>query len=58
MIDDNPNICQKLSNNKIRTIYFRNVYGKKLEENKYLKEVNNWGEIYRHIQAYFVDKFN
>lgn len=50
MIDDNPNTCQKLSNNNIKTIYFRNVYGKVLEENKYLKEVKNWGEVYRHIK--------
>ena len=50
MIDDNPNICQKLSNNNIKTIYFRNVYGKKVEESQYLKEVKNWGEIYRYIQ--------
>lgn len=50
MIDDNPNTCQRLSNNNIRTIYFRNVYEKKLEENKYLKEVKNWGEVYRYIK--------
>ena len=23
---------------------------KKLEQNKYLKEVSNWGEIYRYIE--------
>ena len=23
---------------------------KKLEQNEYLKEVNNWGEIYRYIR--------
>lgn len=50
MIDDNPNTCQKLSNNNITTIYFRNVYGKELKENKYLKEVKNWGEVYRYIK--------
>ena len=50
MIDDNPNTCEKLSSNNIKTIYFRNAYGKKLEESQYLKEVKNWGEIYRYIQ--------
>ena len=50
MIDDNPNACEKLSSNNIKTIYFRNAYGKKLEESQYLKEVKNWGEIYRYIQ--------
>lgn len=50
MIDDNPNICKRLSNDNVKTIYFRNAYGKKLEENQYLKEVKNWGEIYRYIQ--------
>lgn len=50
MIDDNPNICKRLSNDNVKTIYFRNAYGKKLEESQYLKEVKNWGEIYRYIQ--------
>lgn len=49
MIDDNPNTCQKISDNNIKTMYFRNIYGRKLEENKYLKEVKNWGEVYRYI---------
>jgi uncharacterized HAD superfamily protein len=49
MIDDNPNICKKLAENHIRTLYFRNVYGKKLEEGNYLKEVKNRGEVYRYI---------
>lgn len=50
MIDDNPNICKRLSSDNVKTIYFRNAYGKKLEESQYLKEVKNWGEIYRYIQ--------
>ena len=49
MIDDSPIICKVLAKNKIKTLYFRDVNREKLEENEYLKEVNNWGEIYRYI---------
>lgn len=50
MIDDNYDICRKMSENKIKTIYFRDKEMKKLEQNQYLKEVSNWGEIYRYIK--------
>jgi len=50
MIDDSYDVCKKLSENGIRTIYFRDKEMKKLEQNKYLKEVSNWGEIYRYIK--------
>lgn len=49
MIDDKASICKATSENKIKTLYFRDVNREKLEENEYLKEVNNWGEIYRYI---------
>ena len=49
MIDDDYKIIEQLSNNNIKTIYFRDVGLKKLEENKYIKEVNNWGDIYRFL---------
>ena len=49
MIDDKASICKLTSENKIKTLYFRDVNRQKLEENEYLKEVNNWGEIYRYI---------
>lgn len=49
MIDDSPIVCKELASNQIRTLYFRDVNREKLEENEYLKEVNNWGEIYRYI---------
>ncbi len=49
MIDDSPIHCKKLKENKIRTLYFRDVNREKIEENEYLKEVNHWGEIYRYI---------
>lgn len=50
MIDDSYEVCKKLSENKIRTIYFRDKEMKKLEQNEYLIEVSNWGEIYRYIK--------
>lgn len=50
MIDDSYDVCKKLSSNKIKTIYFRDKDMKLLEQNKYLKEVSNWGEIYRYIK--------
>ena len=34
---------------KIKTLYFREYPNYELEENEYLKEVHNWGEIYRYI---------
>lgn len=51
MIDDNPITCKKLSENNIRTFYFRNIYGKKLKENNYLKEVHDWSEVYKEIHG-------
>ena len=49
MIDDDWKIIEKLSSNNIRTLYFRDTNLKKLEENKYIKAVNNWGDICRYI---------
>ena len=51
MIDDSYDVCKKLSSNGIKTIYFREKDMKKLEENENLKEVSNWGEIYRYIKV-------
>lgn len=51
MIDDNPKTCKKISSNGIMTLYYRNIYGEDLEEHEFLKEVNNWGEIYRFIKT-------
>lgn len=50
MIDDYADICEKLSKEKIRTIYFRAKDNRKLPESYYLKEVSNWVEIYRFIK--------
>ena len=50
MIDDDWRIIKRLSENGVKTLYFRDTNLVKLEENEYVKEVNNWGEIYRHIR--------
>lgn len=49
MIDDSYDVCKKLSNQGIKCLYFRDKDSKELKENKYLKDVSNWGEIYRII---------
>lgn len=49
MIDDCYDVCKKLSENGVKTIYFRDKDMKKIEQNEFLKEVSNWGEIYRYI---------
>lgn len=51
MIDDSYYVCKKLSSNGIKTIYFRDKEMKVLEQNENLKEVSNWGEIYRYIKG-------
>ena len=50
MIDDDWKIIKKLADNKVNTLYFRDTNLVKLEESEYIKEVNNWGEIYRYIK--------
>ena len=50
MIDDDWRIIKKLADDEISTLYFRDTNLMKLEENDYIKEVNNWGDIYRHIK--------
>lgn len=49
MIDDDYKIVEQVSASQIKTLYFRDTNLKKLEENNYVKEVNNWGDIYRII---------
>lgn len=50
MIDDDWRIIKKLAENNIKTLYFRDTNLKVLEENEYIKEVNNWGQVYRSIK--------
>lgn len=49
VIDDDSAICVNASNNNIHALYFKNNASDKLEENEYIKNVNNWGEIYRYL---------
>lgn len=51
MIDDDWKIIKKLADNHIKTLYFRDTNLVKLKENEYIKEVNNWGDIYRMIKS-------
>lgn len=51
MIDDDWQIIKRLSENDVKTLYFRDTNLKKLEENNFVKEVNNWGDIYRIITS-------
>lgn len=44
-------IIKRLADNEVKTLYFRDTNLMKLEENQYIKEVNNWGEIYRYIKC-------
>ena len=39
-----------MMDNYIKTLYFRGMRSWKIEENEYLKEVFNWGEVYRYIK--------
>lgn len=52
MIDDSYEVCQKLSTNHIKCLYLRDKNMKKIKDNPYVKEVSNWGEIYRIIKEY------
>lgn len=50
MIEDNWKHVKRLTDNNVKTLYFRDVNMVKLEENEYIKEVNNWGDIYRYFK--------
>ena len=58
MIDDDWKIIKRLADNKVKTLYFRDTNLMKLKENKYIKEVNNWGDIYRYITNFVNIKNN
>lgn len=47
MIDDSPNTCKNMADNGVKTLYFRGMRGWNLDEGEFLKEVSNWGEVYR-----------
>lgn len=50
MIDDDYKIIEQLSKNNIKTLYFRDVNLKKLPQDEYIYEVNNWGDVYRYFK--------
>lgn len=56
MIDDRGDICKEIAEAEIKTLYFRDVNRKKMEETPYLKEVNTWGEIYRKIYEWNLEE--
>lgn len=50
MIDDNWMNCINIASSGIKTLYFKATDLKILKETEYLKQVTNWGEIYRIIK--------
>lgn len=56
MIDDDWRIIKRLAENNVKTLYFRDTNIKKLKENEYITEVNNWGEIYRKLMQLNIKK--
>ena len=50
MIDDNYHICEAIRDAGIPVIYFNSLSRKHIEEKDGLKEVSNWGEVYRVIK--------
>ena len=51
MIEDNPSTCKQLIENRIRTLYFRDKDNEIINNNEFLTEVSNVGEICRQIFA-------
>lgn len=49
MIEDNPSTCKLLRDNKIKTLYFRDKDNEKVQNDEFLTEVSNVGEICRYI---------
>lgn len=49
VIDDRYDVILKASEHHIKSIYFYMAGRKALEDNEYIKTVNNWGEVYRYL---------
>ena len=49
VIDDDRNICLNAAKNKIKALHFKNSAEEQVEENEYIRSVNNWGEIYKYL---------
>lgn len=52
IIDDSPDVCEKVVENDILALYFREKNSTKLSENSKLIDIDNWGEAYRHISNF------
>lgn len=50
MIEDNSVTCERLCSNNIKTIYIKSAITRDLTESEYLKQVTNWGEIFRYFK--------
>ncbi len=50
MIDDFNRNCERIANEKIKVIYLKDAPSYDLEDDKYIKTLYNWGEIYRYIK--------
>lgn len=50
MIDDFNKNCEKIASTKTKVIYLKDAPSYDLKENKYIKVLYNWGEIYRYIK--------
>ena len=51
MIDDDWRIIKTLSEDNIKTLYFKDTNLMELEENEYIKEVTTWGDVYRYLKG-------
>ena len=49
IIDDDDCICLNAAEKNIKSLYFKKNASKCLLENEYIKNVNNWGEIYKFL---------
>jgi len=49
IIDDDESICKNASLHNIYALYFKNNASDPIEENQYLKNIHNWGEIYKYL---------
>jgi uncharacterized HAD superfamily protein len=50
IIDDSPDICEDAVAHGLAALYFREKNSRKIIESSKLHDVDNWGQIYRHIK--------
>jgi len=49
IIDDDIDICKNAAKENITGIYFKNAASDKVDDVRFFKVVNNWGEIYKFL---------